>query len=407
MRTGSSDNLFQGHRSRNRLATRLKSSRRSRYCLMDLEGLESRTLLATIPAVAPATIDNSPLTPMNLTSFTNATSGGDGNATSPVVAINPYDSQEVVAVWEEDISNETPVPLTTSIMRGAFSLNGGSTWTALPNDGFQGIGFVHPDPALYTPTAPTPPYLLVTDASIGFDSQGNFYVLDTQHNAGAIPTSGAVTLSKYSFVGNSTAGGTGVTVDFSSQIIDQWVNGPADMDAVVAVDAGTYPNSTATSTPPAGVPQDPNVNKVYIAWATNDVHPADPLVLPVFSANRAELLVSSNGGASFGGETFPDPIGNGPAPGATTELDTHPQLAINSSDSGAVTVVWTNIGSVVASPAVSATRVEFHFPRHFILVYADPYLDRAHRCAHQRNRSQGQLGGRDLPGGASQQHCNS
>ena len=50
MRTGSSDILSRGHRGRNRLDARLKNSRKSRLLWMDLEGLESRTLLATIPA---------------------------------------------------------------------------------------------------------------------------------------------------------------------------------------------------------------------------------------------------------------------------------------------------------------------------------------------------------------------
>ena len=177
--------------------------------------------------------------------------------------------------------------------------------------------------------------------SIGFDSQGNFYVLDTQLDSNtALSPAGAVTLSKYSFVGNGTPNGTTVNVDMSSNIIDQWVNGPEDLQAVVAVDAGTYPNATATSTPPAGVPQDPNVNKVYIAWGTNDIAPVDPALQVDFAPNRAEMLVSSDGGNSFGSETFPDPAGNyGP------QLDSHPQLVINSTASGQVTVVWTDIGT--------------------------------------------------------------
>ena len=54
MRTGSSDIQFQGHRGRIRPDARPRKARKSRYCFMDLEGLESRTLLATIPvATAP------------------------------------------------------------------------------------------------------------------------------------------------------------------------------------------------------------------------------------------------------------------------------------------------------------------------------------------------------------------
>ena len=346
MRTESSDTQFRGHRSGLRLDTRLKKARKSRNCRIDLEGLESRTLLATTPAAAVATVNGSPINPMNLTSYSSATATTGGNANSPTVAINPYDSQEVVAVWGVDISNLSPTPQTTEILQGTYSLDGGTSWQTLPGEQGNGLNGVLPDPLLYTPTAPTPPFLLVEQPSIGFDSQGNFYVLDTQLHSAVVPSpSGAVTLSKYSFVGNSTSGGTGVVVDFGNKIIDQWVNGPADISAVVAVDAGTYPNTTATSTHPAGVPQDPNANKVYIAWATNDIEPADPTVVQNnFNPNRAVLLVSSNGGASFGGETVldPGPIGNG---NIGSQRNTQPALAISSTDDGQVTVAWTDIGT--------------------------------------------------------------
>ena len=69
-----------------------------------------------LPAAAVATVNGTPVAPMNLTSFHNATTTQDGNANSPTVAVNPYDSKEVVAVWSEDISNLAPEPLTTEIM---------------------------------------------------------------------------------------------------------------------------------------------------------------------------------------------------------------------------------------------------------------------------------------------------
>ena len=349
----------------------------------------------------------------------------------------------------EDISNLSPLPQTTEIMQGEYSLNGGTTWETLPG---PGIGLVHPDPLLYTPTAPTPPYLLVEQPSIGFDSQGNFYVLDTQLHSAAVPAlSGAVTLSKYSFVGNAASGGTGVIVDMSSQIIDQWTNGPADMSAVLAVDAGTYPNTNpvftgtltngsavvtgirstiglvagqpvtgpgvassttilsvnssnvitlsqpatangaqtlnATSTPPAGIPNDPNANKVYIAWATNDIEPEDPTVVANnFNPNRALLLVSSNGGASFGGETVLDPAGN-----IGTERDTHPALAISSTNDGQVTVEWTDVGTATGNNN-SVLETQLPCARTFVLVDANPTTTGIIGSPITRHRSAGATG---------------
>jgi subtilisin-like proprotein convertase family protein len=344
MRTGSSDIQFHGQRGRIRPDARSRKARKARYCFVDLEGLESRMLLATIPAAAPATVDGTAATPINLTSYTQATASTGGNTNSPTVAINPYDSQEVVAVWGVDIHQLVPTPQTTEILQGAFSLNGGATWNSM--NSFRGFdGDVLPDPALYTPTAPTPPYLQVTGASLGFDSEGNFYVLDTEHNGTApSPTSGAIVLNKYSFVG-----GTEVVTDFSDEIIDQWVNGPSDLSAVIAVDAGTYPNSGPGTTPPAGsgLPNDPNANKVYIAWATNDINNADPIAFPpsLFSPNRALLLVSSDGGITFSGETYPDPVYNSNVKSPSgIQLNTHPQLVINSNNDGQVVVGWEDIG---------------------------------------------------------------
>ena len=122
MRTGSSDMLSRGLRGRNRLDARLKKARKSWYYRIDLEGLESRTLLATIPAVAPGT---APL--RNLTNLQDVTTGG--NANSPAVAVDPYDSQKLVAVWGVDLSTLTTVPPTTAIVQGAYSNDGGSSWT--------------------------------------------------------------------------------------------------------------------------------------------------------------------------------------------------------------------------------------------------------------------------------------
>ena len=154
MRTGSSDILSRGHRGRNRLDARLKNGRKARFRWLDLEGLESRTLLATTIPAATATgapIDLSG----NLSSVSASTN--DGNANSPAVVVDPYDSQKLFAVWGVDESQEPTVPLTTAIVEGAYSNNGGTTWTGLG----QEVAFPQLDPA----SNATPPfdYTQVTD----------------------------------------------------------------------------------------------------------------------------------------------------------------------------------------------------------------------------------------------------
>src|SRR6476646_9857064 len=80
MRTGSSNVRFQQHRGRNRLETRLARARKPQLYKIDLEGLESRTLLATIPA---ATATGAPI---NLSNLPIGDAGFE-YAASPVVAL--------------------------------------------------------------------------------------------------------------------------------------------------------------------------------------------------------------------------------------------------------------------------------------------------------------------------------
>src|SRR6516165_10214544 len=98
MRTGSSDVPSRGLRGQVRPDARLKKTRKTRLrrAFLESEPLESRTLLATIPA---ATATGAP---QSLTSLFDVTTGGDTN--NPTVVINPYNSQDVVAVWGRDLS---------------------------------------------------------------------------------------------------------------------------------------------------------------------------------------------------------------------------------------------------------------------------------------------------------------
>ena len=54
-----------------------------------------------------------------------------GNANSPTVAVDPYNSQKVFAVWGVDLSTLSPVPTPNAIVEGAYSNDGGTTWTPI------------------------------------------------------------------------------------------------------------------------------------------------------------------------------------------------------------------------------------------------------------------------------------
>jgi hypothetical protein len=319
MRTGSSDILSRGHRGRNRLDARLKNARKSRPCSFDLEGLECRTLLATIPAATASG------TAVNLTNFNDVTT--QGNANSPTVAVDPYDSQKLLAVWGVDLSTLSPVPFTNAVVEGAYSNNGGTSW--VPLDVMDPVL----DAATIDATPPTP-YTQLTEPSVAFDGQGNVYVLVSQNTGVA---DGALTLSKFNFSNTSPI------VTFRDEVVSRWLStSDSVISPTLAVDAAPTP-------PPAGVPLDPHANNVYIAWASADIHPANPNVDLPYNPNRAELAVSSDGGRTFSGETIANV---GPANGNIgPQQDSHPQLAINQNASGQITVGWDDFGTgSTASP---------------------------------------------------------
>ena len=99
----------------------------------------------------------------------------DGNANSPTVVVDPYDSQKVFAVWGVDLSSLSPVPRTTAIVEGAFSSDGGTNWSGL---GTSVNPVFFPDPLTINATPPTA-YTQVTDPSVAFDSRGECLRADT------------------------------------------------------------------------------------------------------------------------------------------------------------------------------------------------------------------------------------
>ena len=269
MRTGASDVSSRGFRGQIRPDARLKQTgkTRRRRAFMECEFLEPRTLLATIPAAAATAA------PIALTSLQTTTD--NGNANSPTVAIDPYDSNKVFAVWGVDLSTLSPVPHTTAILEGAYSDDGGATWASLG----QGVSNPILDAATINATPPTD-YVQVTNPSVAFDAKHNVYVLALQ-SSGA--TDGALTLTKFDFSGTVPA--------FTYENVPyQWLTtSDGAFSPTLAVDS-------APSSPPAAVP-DPHANNVYIAWASNDHALANPNVYGTnFNPNRAELMVSSDGG---------------------------------------------------------------------------------------------------------------
>ena len=242
-----------------------------------------RTLLATIPAVAPTTS-----APVNL-----STSGQwclNAQEDSPIVAVDPLNPQKIVAVWVNNDTPDIPTPGPQVFVEGEYSVNGGQTWASFPV------------PALVSGSIRTPPtrlFLICRSPipSVSFDRNGNFYVLVDQHNGGG--TSGALVLQKFAFTGDAP-----VVVRFHSQVavstgdnvIYQWLPaGDQAFEPTMAVDD----NIASFTDPTTGqVQTDTSSGNVYIAWASGSSRRQRTVLAPCLILTRSRwslrLMVDSN-----------------------------------------------------------------------------------------------------------------
>ena len=328
MRTGASDETSRGFRGQGRQGARLKFTRKTRLrrAFLESENLESRTLLATIPAAAATG------PPINLSGLGSV--ANNGNANTPMVVVDPYDTQKVFAVWDVNISTLTPVPHTTAIVEGAYSTNGGQSWTSLgeavaPQE--LDIETVNANP----PTA----YTQILDPSVAFDGRGNVYVLNMQTTGAA---DGGLFLTSLNFSGSSPIVG-------NTQTVYQWVGGSD------AVTSPTLAADTAPTQSIPGVPADPHANNLYIAWASIDTEPANtnPYTGVGFNPNRAELVVAhpianpsgNEEPLAFSAVTTVSTGGSPFGPNFGPQDNSHPQLVINQNLSGQITVAWDDFGT--------------------------------------------------------------
>ena len=339
MSKGSREVVSQGRRGRQRLSAHRRDVRKARAQWTDLEGLESRTLLSTIPAATATGV------PINLSQSQG--NSGVANESSPIVAVDPTDTQKIVAVWVNSDPN-IPSPSPNVTIEGAYSTDGGQTWNNLvnPNTNQNIASQTQFDP---NTTNPTVPYLQETNPTVGFDRSGNFYIFASYHNAGN--TSGELVLEKLNYTGD-TPRLTRVTNVY------QWVPaGDAAWEPTMAVDS----NVASYTDPVTGAVQtDAHSGNVYVAWASQSVAPAGNPQGANFNPDVAELQVSSDGGVSF---SAPVIVNNGGYLGS--QRNASPQIVISqgrpagesgiSGDpgipGGQVTVAWDNFGSLAtASP---------------------------------------------------------
>lgn len=236
-------------RGRVRSSARAQQARKSHLRKLALEGLETRELLAVVP---PLTVQGQALIADG--GFNNTDS--QVNESSPVVAVNPNNPNQVVSAYVQRSASPDPDRIT---VEARYSTDGGTTWNTIATPFLRSDFTVTDNPPPFRASAP----------SVAWDANNNFYLLQLQNNTAN--SGGLVILSQYDAGGNNTA----------ERTIYSWNQGqlpqltpapdpalsafdfPGVLDPVLAID-----NSPQTFTDPTtGLTYTNNtVNQIHIAW---------------------------------------------------------------------------------------------------------------------------------------------
>jgi subtilisin-like proprotein convertase family protein len=328
-------------------------SRQARATRPGLEQLEDRTLLASnLPVTTPTlpeptviagsqmyfpVIDN-PNTQQVISYF---------NGNSPTIVTDPLDPQKMVMV--ATVGNTIgSLPTHASGVVMSYSTDGGRDWYTMLADTAFG------DSRQFDPRkdqrGPFQPYDQVSDASVAFDRQHNFYIIDSQHSAGF--TRGELILYKFDFSQTNGTGGnspvsvetnpdnTGATGTFVTKLY-QWDTDDPALNPTIAIDTNvptfTDPQTGDTQTDPNTNPGDPlHPPIIYVAWNTNNTvpRPFPGGSIPNFNPFVIKMIASDNGGATFTGAAYVnDGIGSNPnvrfVNAQINEMDSHPQIVFS------------------------------------------------------------------------------
>ncbi|WP_406701360.1 Ig-like domain-containing protein (plasmid) [Singulisphaera sp. Ch08] len=311
MRSERSEVKAKAGHNRALVGFRRESARKSAMRRLTLEGLETRTLMATLPGSLLVSVQQSTLPAPYVDPngpVTVSTSRGDES--SPSIAVDKNNPLKLAAVWtRNDPAFAAPTPQV--FIEGAYSNNGGQTWTSL-----SGLG----TGLLTDPTSPATnqiPYSQATDASVAFDRNGNFYVLTSQHTNSTGPNSpNALVLNGYNFTTNTAS-------QFLSKVVYQSTQDMA-LTPMLAIDDNLSSYTDTDALNQSYTQTDPYAGNIYVAWATND-QPHQNAVN--FNPNRILMVASSDGGFNFSGPVVLNSNGNNGGTG--TQRATTPQLAIS------------------------------------------------------------------------------
>ena len=325
MRAGAPHVSSHEHLGRIRPDARLRRSRRARSRRNALEWLESRTLLAVLPAaqVAGDLLDISP---------------SAGSMSSPLVVVDRHNPLHLASVWVRNDPDLAPGNVT--VVQGAYSNDGGATWTT-----FSVAPGPQVDQAVAPPASgPRVTYTQTINPQAAFDNNGQLYILTQQTNGAG--TSGALILRKFDFSGNTPQ-------TPSDKVVHQYVQDPV-FNPTLTVDDNL---ETFTDPLTGDVQTDPHAGNVWISWSTREAAPTGAFVRDglVWNPNSIQVIGSSDGGNTFTGAML---VGTGGSANSArgrytgpngTFAHATPKIAVSQGraggpDGGEATVIWDNFG---------------------------------------------------------------
>ena len=230
---------------------------------------------------------------------------------------------------------------------------------------------------------------------------GNFYVLESQHNSGG--TSGVIVLEKYNFLGASP---TTVSLSNSRPSYSPYFGLPTNYNVlyqwVSTSDAAVYPTMLVDNNVARAYrsdhkqrPERPVRKDQYESqpWAlqrylrrvgpASNIKPSLVTDLAHYNPNRIKAVVSSDGGNNFTGKAIADAGNFGVQP------NSQPQLVVDQ-NSGQVTIAWNDFGTL--GPASGASPPQSLLMSNTISPGLDSSLPERRRPADPR-RNGNQRGG--------------
>ncbi len=323
--------------TKNKRRRRPADPSRARSPRLTVEALETRDLMAVIPAANVIARD--------AFEFFGTSPAGF----APSVSINPLNRDQLVAVWG------VGGPANAGPAQGMFSSDGGLNWGPFGIPGRMGD----------LTTQNVDPFTQVTDVTVAWDRMNRFFVLQSQHNDDN--TSGVLLVSQFvvDAIGPRIMALAGENqLNPQGKLLSRWAGGDPVLNPVIVVDTNL---PTFTDPETGAVQTDPNSNTIYVAFNTDNTpasqRPNSPFdfnnrLFGTFNRNAVKLLASRDGGNNFTGEQYVNDGAGDPNYGsfalptadAPLERDSFPQLVITQGSAdgdvtgGRLIVTWHDFG---------------------------------------------------------------